>query len=65
MKCDQCQAIRIQGIICHETGCPNSHIDLDTGKPYHKECKWCGSEFELQEKYQEFCCAECAECYYI
>jgi len=22
MKCDQCEAIMIQGIFCHEQGCP-------------------------------------------
>ena len=63
MKCNQCQAIRINGIICHETGCPNSHINLNTGKPYGKECAWCGTEFEPEDKHQKFCSDECAESY--
>jgi hypothetical protein len=24
MKCDQCEALMINGVFCHETGCPNS-----------------------------------------
>ena len=24
MQCDQCQALMINGVFCHETGCPNS-----------------------------------------
>lgn len=23
--CDQCQALMINGVYCHETGCPNAH----------------------------------------
>jgi hypothetical protein len=25
MKCDQCEAVMINGVFCHETGCPNSY----------------------------------------
>lgn len=25
MKCDQCEAAMINGVFCHETGCPNTH----------------------------------------
>jgi hypothetical protein len=24
MRCDQCQMLSINGVACHETGCPNS-----------------------------------------
>ena len=24
MHCDQCEALMINGVFCHETGCPNS-----------------------------------------
>jgi hypothetical protein len=24
-KCNQCGSLYIQGIYCHETGCPNTH----------------------------------------
>ena len=30
-KCDQCDSLRINGVYCHETGCPNS------GKEYNYE----------------------------
>lgn len=56
--CDSCEAVRINGILCHETGCP------DAWKGYKKECKWCGSEFLPEEKHQTCCCEDCAEAYY-
>lgn len=33
MKCDQCVSAYINGVFCHETGCPNTFkdFDLDTG----------------------------------
>ena len=24
MHCDQCEAVMINGVFCHETGCPNA-----------------------------------------
>jgi hypothetical protein len=24
MRCDQCEALMINGVFCHETGCPNT-----------------------------------------
>lgn len=46
MRCDQCEALIIQGVFCHETGCPNtnSRYDAKSGdwvKQY--ECRECGS----------------------
>ena len=47
MKCDQCEALMINGIFCHETGCPNQN------KVWHEEdqiwlavyeCLICGYE---------------------
>lgn len=55
MKCDSCVAIRIQGIICHEYGCSNSWIDLNTGKPYLVDCFECGCDFEPEIKDQNYC----------
>ena len=37
--CDQCEVLSINGLACHETGCPNSHIDPYTGRPYVKNPK--------------------------
>jgi len=34
-KCDQCTWVYINGIFCHETGCPNQHKDWDK-----KESTW-------------------------
>lgn len=25
MRCDQCELLSINGVVCHETGCPNTH----------------------------------------
>jgi hypothetical protein len=46
VKCSQCQAVAINGIACHETGCPNAR----------HECKGCDELLPLNQKY----CAECA-----
>jgi len=56
-QCDSCQALMINGIFCHETGCPNAWKDYD------RECKWCGQKFKPETKHQDFCCDDCAESY--
>ena len=56
--CDSCNLLRINGIVTHETGCP------EAWKDYKVSCKWCGSEFYPVEKYQICCSEECAESYY-
>ena len=55
--CEQCEAVRINGVLCHEHGCPNAWQD------YTRECKWCGAEFMPEERGQAFCCEDCAESY--
>ena len=57
LECNSCDAIMIQGVFCHETGCP------DSWKGKEKECKWCGGKFMPEEKYQKFCCEDCADNY--
>lgn len=32
MKCDQCDACMIHGVLCHETGCPNSRKVWNAGR---------------------------------
>jgi len=64
IRCDSCQIVSIQGVPCHETGCPDSWIDPATGRGYIRECKWCGSKFEPEEKEEHFCCVDCAEIYH-
>lgn len=56
--CDQCEVLMIQGVKCHETGCPVAWQD------YTKECEWCGTEFKPEERNQNACDASCAEAYY-
>lgn len=58
-RCDSCASLSINGVPCHETGCPESHIDLRTGKPYLKECFECGGNFEAESKFDRYC-EDCA-----
>ena len=53
--CDQCQAVMINGVHCHELGCPVAWRD------YRNECDWCGGEFRPEFQSQRFCCDSCAE----
>lgn len=55
--CDQCEVLMIQGVKCHETGCPDAWQDET------RECKWCGSEFKPEDRHQQMCDASCAEAY--
>ncbi len=55
--CDSCEALMINGIYCHETGCP------DAWKDYKRECKWCGQEFMPDEEHHEFCSVGCVHDY--
>jgi len=58
--CASCQALMINGVYCHETGCPDSHLDAN-GEPMAVECKWCGGKFYPDSKGEKYCCAECWE----
>jgi len=43
--CDQCQMLSINGVACHETGCPNSKSrwDAETGEWIRqRKCFDCG-----------------------
>lgn len=55
--CNQCEVMTINGVLCHEHGCP------DAWKDYKRECAWCGQEFTPEDKDQICCGDECAECY--
>ena len=56
--CDSCEVLNINGVNCHEIGCPDSWRDYD------KDCMWCGTQFSPEYKEQECCCQECVEAYY-
>ena len=56
MNCDQCEAVMINGVFCHETGCPNSHkryIDGEWMIVY--VCPECGSESVYLEDMEQCC----------
>lgn len=54
-KCAQCEVLVINGVPCHEHGCPDSHIDPTTGRGYVKDCKFCGRSFRMSYRHQESC----------
>ena len=51
--CNSCEVMRINGVLCHEIGCP------DAWKDYTKECKWCGQDFQPESEHQECCSHSC------
>lgn len=55
--CDSCEALRINGVLCHELGCP------DAWKNAIRTCKWCGRDFKPEFRGQEFCQEDCNEAY--
>jgi len=57
MSCDQCELLRINGVLCHETGCPEAWRD------YGRECQWCGTIFPPQHQDQLYCDESCAAAY--
>ncbi len=58
-QCVSCDVMVINGIRCHELGCPDAWMD------YLRKCKWCELEFYPIEESQVVCSRECAESYYF
>ena len=57
--CDSCEALMINGVYCHETGCPKAPIGCK------RECKWCGAEFTVESLENTlFCSTDCGDSYY-
>lgn len=55
MKCDQCEMLSIQGVPCHELGCPNSHARWDKETEtwvQQRECPECGGTVDRDDE----CC---------
>ncbi len=52
MHCDQCEAAMINGVFCHETGCPNSKktwvAERDAWVRF-VACRECGCDVEEGE----------------
>ena len=54
--CESCETLMINGVLCHEIGCP------DAWKDYIRECEECGTNFKPKERWQELC-SDCREEY--
>lgn len=54
MRCNSCELLVINGIVCHEVGCP------DRWRDEIRECGECGSRFKPQYSEQRFCSHSCA-----
>jgi len=52
--CSQCEAVTINGVLCHETGCP---------APVETECSWCGAMFTPEQRGQRCCSHSCYVAY--
>lgn len=46
--CDSCEALTINGVYCHEHGCPKARADP-------KECDECGRRFHPSHRFQRYC----------
>ena len=55
--CHSCNMLRINGVVTHETGCP------DAWRDEIRECKECGSEFLPTEQRLVCCCDICMVTY--
>lgn len=49
MNCQSCEMLSINGIACHETGCP------DAWKDRTAECFECGCDFQPESRTQSVC----------
>jgi len=55
MRCDQCEAVVINGVFCHEIGCPNMRKVYRDGEWISVyKCRECGSTVEKGEA----CCSD-------
>jgi hypothetical protein len=57
MQCPSCVLVAINGVLCHEMGCPDSHLF----KFY--ECHECGQPFAPEYRGQQFCDSDCHAAY--
>lgn len=48
-QCDHCEVLNINGVRCHEHGCP------DAWKEYKRECGECGCSFVPEMQRQKLC----------
>jgi hypothetical protein len=56
IKCNSCELMRIQGIVCHETGCPNTNARYDSVSGEwvkQRRCWDCGCSVDADD----LCCS--------
>lgn len=56
VRCDQCQSAYVNGVFCHETGCPNTHsrYDVESGAwVKQRKCFDCGCTVDADDP----CCS--------
>ena len=58
VACHSCQLVRINGVVCHEAGCPDAWRDST------RECAWCGSDFVPEDRDQHTCDESCFGSYH-
>ena len=56
--CTSCEVLFINGVKCHEFGCP------DAWRDEKRDCKNCGCEFNPESREQMFCDDSCYRQYY-
>lgn len=54
-RCESCEVVCINGVRCHEYGCPAAWRDE------LRECLWCGQAFSPDNREQRYCSADCYE----
>jgi len=55
--CHSCELLRINGVVTHETGCP------DAWRDEVRACEWCGQKFLPKERHQVCCEHSCQVAY--
>lgn len=58
MRCDSCRLAKINGRVCHETGCPAAW------RTEVRECRACGTPFRPDSRAQHECSEECTAAYH-
>ena len=56
--CDGCNPSMVNGVLCHESGCPDAWRDSE------RECVWCGYLFSPSESTERFCSGSCCDSYH-
>jgi len=57
--CDGCSPSIVNGVLCHEQGCPDAWKDIEL------ECYWCGTEYYPDQKpgHLKTCSPDCYSAY--